>query len=241
MGSVCPKYPTYVVIPFKDEIEMTKHVVSLCLEDETVSYVALYDNGSSHESKEQLDDWFATLETERLRCFNAEGMGIYQMWNAGWQFAVDNENRGPSNIAFLNNDIHFLPGTIDKLVNVLRRCEDALVTYPDYDRPTSEGISPGQQVRLTFGTKKDGGMCGHFFVIRGEAAKKGLPMFDEDFGWWCGDDAFAKEVERYPASQYRVVGWPCDHVNEATASNGHNDWTHESKSRDLELFAAKWG
>lgn len=241
MGAVYGKYPTYAVIPFKDEVELTKHVISLCFDDPVVQHVVLLNNGSSAETMAELDGWLSINGGSEVHIIDATGMGIYKMWNVGWQFAIDNENRGPSNIAFLNNDIHFMPNTIKKLTEVLRRREDALVVYPDYDRPTSQRISPGQQVRATYGTKKDGGMCGHCFVIRGEAAKHNLPMFDEQFEWWCGDDDFARNVERYPASQYRVVGWPCDHINEATANNGDNDWTHAAKQRDLDRFAAKWG
>lgn len=241
MGAVYPKYPTYAVIPFKDEVEMTKHVVQLCIDDPVVGHVVLLNNGSSEQTNADLDAFLVGIEGTEVHLIDATGQGIYKMWNMGWQFAIDNENRGPSNIAFLNNDIHFLPGTIERLVKVLRRQEDALVTYPDYDRPTSNRVTPGYNIRATKGTKKDGGMCGHCFVVRGEAAKKGLSMFDEQFEWWCGDDDFAKNVENYPASQYRVVGLPCDHLNEATANNGDNEWTHEAKGRDLARFAAKWG
>lgn len=245
MGSVVPSYPTYVVIPFKDEPDLTCHVLDLVYQEGVVDHILLYDNGSSPETVEQLNQHLEALDVSRggkhVHYFDTPDLGIYQMWNAGWQFAMDNENRGPSNLVFLNNDIDFIPGLIKRMVFMLRRMEDALIIYPDYDRPVSKRVAKGFSPRLTHGTKKDGGMCGHCFVTRTEAAKKGLPMFDEQFEWWCGDDDFARNVANYPASQYRLVGWPCDHLNEATASNGDNDWTHGAKGRDVERYIAKWG
>lgn len=238
MGSVVPYYPTYVVIPFKDEPAMTKHVVELCLQEEAVEYVLLYDNGSSHETKVELSDWFETLDYngKEVRVIDADDLGIYAMWNAGWDWAIENENRAPFSIAFLNNDVDFIPGTLSRCVFILRRREDGGITYPNYDRPVEEGIDRGQNVQGTHGTKKDGGFCGHFFVTRGEFRKHGLPRFDEQFEWWYGDDQFAYDMHQFGGGQFRLVGYPVDHVNEGTASNGQNDWTHEAKARD----AARW-
>lgn len=233
MVSGYAKYPTYIVIPFKDEPEMTKHVAHLCLEDESVDHVLLYDNGSSSETQSALED---LRGNSKIQYVDAAGLGIYAMWNAGWQVALKAEDGNPFNIAFLNNDIHFLPGTIKKMAKVLRRSRAVLATYPDYDRPTSAGVSQGQQPRATQGTKKDGGMCGHMFMTCGEAADTGLPMFDEGYQWWYGDDEFAWGVAQYPALQLRLVGWPCDHLNEATANNGDNDWTNSAKLAD----SARW-
>jgi hypothetical protein len=247
MGTVVRERPTYVVIPFKDEIEMTLHVLGLCVQEATVSAVLLYDNGSSEEGVLTLAEGIAELEGtggnpdgKAIEYFSTPDLSIYQMWNAGWQWVID-QRVGPFNIAFLNNDIDFIPGLITKMATTLRRREDALIIYPDYDRTVEQGVYDGSSNKLTHGTKKDGGMCGHCFITRGEAVKYGLEMFDEQFEWWCGDDDFARRVNAYPASQYRLVGWPCDHVNEATAGNGSNDWTHEAKGRDVERLVQKWG
>lgn len=243
MGSVVRKYPTYVVIPYKDEPQFTKHVVGLCLQEEDVNHICLLDNGSSGETKLEIEDYLNSVDVgdKEIHVFDCEGMKLYAMWNAGWQFSTDNERRGPASVVFLNNDIDFIPGTITRMVFMLRRMEDCLIIYPDYDRSVEQRIHRGNSVKLTHGTKKDGGMCGHMFAIRGEAAKKGLAMFDEQFEWWCGDDDFVRTVEQYPASQYRLVGYPCDHVNEGTAGNGDNEWTHEAKARDIQRLIDKWG
>lgn len=234
--------PTYVVVPFKDEVEITKHVVNLCSFDPSIKQVILFDNGSKSESVKDLECWLPEItKSVEIKPISAPRKGIYEMWNNGWELALSVEP-GSFNVAFLNNDISFLPHTIEAMSYGLRSRLDAMVVYPDYDRDTTEGIElVRESLKKTNGTKKDGGMCGHCFIIKGEEAREGFPMFDEQFEWWCGDDDFARRVEQYGGSQYRLVGWPCDHINEATAGNGENDWTHEAKGRDIERLKAKWG
>lgn len=235
--------PTYVVIPYKDEPDLTMHVTGLCLKDPGVNHVLLYDNGSSLETKEIVESRLKGLDggSTTVAVIDADGMGIYEMWNAGWRKALASERGQAVQVAFLNNDIDFLPGLIEQMATTLRLKSKCLVVYPDYDRPISEGVDRSGRPRQTQGTKKDGGMCGHCFMVKGEAAEDGLSMFDEEYEWWGGDDHFARTVEAYSAHQYRLVGWPCDHVNEGTANNGANEWTNEAKSRDIQRLIDKWG
>lgn len=225
--------PIYAVMPFRDEPGLTLKVLDL-LAFEEVDSVLLYDNDSTEETMSIIRK--RTSEMDNARVLSAPTMSIYEMWNHGWSTALDKES-GEFDIAFLNNDIDFCRGTLAALSTTLRAIGDAWITYPNYDRHTSMGVDESLGVRPTYGTKKDGGMCGHMFMIRGEIAREGFPMVDDGFEWWFGDDQLAWDVREQGGSQYRLLGWPVDHLNEATASNGSNDWTHSAKERDIK----RWG
>lgn len=236
-------YPTYVVIPFKGKIDLTLNVVGLCLQEPTVTTVYLYDNNSTPEEITALTDGLASLPVgeKNVEVIPAPDLGIYEMWNAGWVKALADQNNGNCNVAILNNDIDFWPGTITEMAKILRRESGVWITYPNYDRAKSQKIQQGAGIKRTHGTYSSGGMSGWCFMVMGESIHHGHAQFDTQFEWWCGDDDYANYVEQIGGWQVRLVGWPLDHISEATASDGSNDWTHAAKGRDLVRLQQKWG
>jgi hypothetical protein len=127
------------------------------------------------------------------------------------------------------------------LRHALRSNDSIWAVYPDYrvDATTTElpSVIP-LDLTPTKGTYQHGGMCGWAFMLRGEAP---IPPVDEQFEWWYGDDDLVRNITTRGKKVCRVNGLGLNHVNEATANNGDNEWTHGAKSRDSKRFKEKWG
>ena len=130
---------------------------------------------------------------------------IYRMWNAG---RLKLELLGCQYIAFLNDDVTILPGTLPHLAFWLSTTPTAGVAYP----------SPLAGIEPTTGTWGAGGMTGFCFVINNALP---LPHFDEGFHWWYGDDAFEEGVRRAGYDVLRVGPLPVEHTPNGSASR---DW-----------------
>lgn len=229
---------TVAIIPFKDEPERTIRVAEWVIEEGVELY--LYDNGSTPESLGEVLE--AVGDNSLVSALCCPGFSIYQMWNHGWRRARNAAKGEPVNVAFLNNDIWYCVDTLAILAERLRERENAWIVYPNYNKDIAEGIDPGQarEMRQTHGTYAQGGMGGSMFMIRGELLDDPLPPIDEQFEWWCGDDDLVRQVALHGGKQYRIIGLPLYHENEATASNGQNDWTHQAKGRDMERLNKKY-
>ena len=234
---------TFVVVPFKNEQQRTIDFMR-ALTKEEFDYRLMLDNGSTLYTAEAVKN--ECKIDKRFMHINMSGFGIYQMWNYGWKYALDHSGKdGEVNVAILNNDISFLPGTIERLSDALRSEALVGITYPDYDVRCSSlgsiGPTTGFPLRQTTGTYRSGGMCGWAFMIRGEAARWGVPFIDEKLKWWFGDDFIEMKFREAGYKVCRLVGLPVDHASEATASNGENNWTHEAKAKDIEYWKANYG
>ena len=227
--------PTCVVIPFRNEAQMTSDLLISLREQGNYEAILLFDNGSGQEALDHLAPLL--LEDPKLRMFHRPEARIYEMWNEGWSTALG--EYPVVNVAILNNDIAIPAGFLQTLANVLRSSPDIWAVYPDYDRSVADGTH-ALGVRDTRGTYQHGGMCGWAFMLRGEAANEGLPYIDTQFEWWYGDDDLVRNVAQLGKRVCRVTGLPLDHIGEKTARNGENEWTHEAKGRDTTRFHQKW-
>jgi hypothetical protein len=199
-----------------------------------VDHLLLMDNGSNTHTKDKLYKWTG-LYSDRITIYPADTMGIYAMWNMGLRIAMG-MTEFPY-VAFLNNDIDFDPGPFFEDLRVCLDLEPTVgIAYPGNGDPNA------QHSFATVGTKKDGGMVGHAFMLRSKLMDEGLPYVDENLQWWYGDDFMEMQVR---ALGYQVVKLPwlrCDHENEATASNAANkQWTDEAKVRDTEYWYRTYG
>jgi len=224
------------MIPFKDEAERTIQVGGWVLLEEGVDLI-LCDNGSSHEESDRVIE---ALNSPRMSIHWCSAMSIYQMWNFAWRTAKRQANGEPFNMAFLNNDIWYCPDSLTLLAKALRSKEDAWIVHPNWHRDLASGIDPSLRLEQTHGTFAQNGLSGSMFMLRGELLDDPLPPVDEQFEWWCGDDDLVRQVALLGGKQYRVTGIPLFHENEATASNGKNEWTHAAKGRDLERLERKY-
>jgi hypothetical protein len=229
-----------VYFPTAEHLRMTAAMLDsvLC---EAVARVYVFDNGGAPPHAGEAGALFETLATQhgtRLQVIDAAGCNIHQMWNLGWQMALQDFGDEVL-IAFLNNDIVFRPGTLEVLARAVLRNE-VWATYPDPDCRVADGVRLSGATRATRGSKRHGGMTGHCFLIKGGIhTLGGLALFDERYRSWYGDDDFVFRVERCGYQIHRVIGLPCDHLNEATMQ--HRPDLIALRGADRELFVALWG
>lgn len=224
--------PIHVVVPVRDQADHTEHLLDQ-LTHEDHERLWIFDNGSTDRTPRLLADH----PDPRIHVVDRPGAGIYAMWNEGWLAALNATAGGPVAVAVLNNDIDFLPGTLAALRDALYAGQDRWVVYPDHRRRCAQGRGDDGRVTATEGTYQHGGMCGWAFMLRGEAHTEGLPLIDEGFAWWYGDDDLVAGVLAAGRLVCRVDGLPVDHVSEATAV--HHSWTDEAKVADARRWRAK--
>lgn len=206
------------VMPVRGRVDLTEAMLGR-LAGEEIERILILDN-DEHGTAGQ-------FAGEKVHVVGAAGLNIHQMWNRGWDLAA-----GASAVWFVNNDIDFCPGTARMLADVLEWAPIEVV-YPDYDRRVADGIVAGH-IRATAGTYRVGGLCGWCFMVREDLSCR----FDEQFGWWYGDDDFVRQIEAGGGRVGRLEGVPVDHLQEATAQDYPH--LHEQKQRDAERYAAKW-
>lgn len=225
-----------VVLPVLDQPELTANVLArLAGEPPQRVRVVMCDNGSDRPTREVLE---RAAGPGRI-LVDTRGLGLYAMWRFGWRTAAAAAHDAGAReweVAFLNTDVDFLPGTITQMREALR-AHKLGACCPDYERRVIEGRDV-QEVRPTRGSYRDGGLAGWCFMLRGELADQGLDI-DVEYEWWCGDDDVFAQVERLGWELGIIGGLPLDHVGEATAR--HHDWTEKAKGRDILRFERKWG
>jgi hypothetical protein len=237
-------HPITAVIPVSfpgpEHVQMTTAILDKVL-DETVARVYVIDNGGAPEHVAEAARALAARVIEqgaRLHVIEAPDCNVHQMWNLGWKAALADFGDEVL-IAFLNNDIDFRPGTLEVLARAVLRNE-IWATYPDSDCRVADGARVSGATRRTRGTKRHGGMSGHCFLIKGGIhTRGGLPLFDARYSSWYGDDDFVLRVEQLGYEIHRVIGLPCDHLNEATMR--YRPDLMARREADRQLFVGQWG
>ena len=229
-----------VYFPTAEHVQMTASILDKVF-DEAVARVYIIDNGGAPEHAAEAAALFNALAVQqgaRIRVIDAPGCNIHQLWNLGWQAALADFGDEVL-IAFLNNDIDFRPGTLEVLARAVLRNE-VWATYPDPDCRVADGVQLNGTTLATRGSKRHGGMSGHCFLIKGGIhTLGGLPLFDARYKSWYGDDDFAFRVAQSGYEIHRVIGLPCDHLNEATMH--HRPDLVALREADHQLFVAQWG
>ena len=228
---------TVVVIPTISNLEGLWRLVTQLLykDSRSLREILIYDNGMEEDKAHIMWGWenFSELITIRP----ATGASIYEMWNRGLDHAQRMEVyfKEELNVFFLNDDVQIYPGTVKILDGVLHSRPDYGAVCPDYgltlDNP--QQIEP-VEVTSTFGA---GGLAGFAFMRRAKLLD--VPEFDENFGWWYGDDDFVKNLEKAHYKAVKVKGLPVEHVGGASSANTPN---MQSKiAADNNYFNRKWG
>jgi len=216
-----------IVIPVRDQLHYTQSIVKQIKEMKGWNHVWILDNGSIDDTYEWLKGW--CYHNPRFSRLPAEGATIYEMWDWGFYCA-----RFADYVLFLNNDVVLHPSTIVALSAALKADDKNWIAYPDYNAKAPYGHHCNYKV--THGTYRHGGMCGYCFMLKRQKVEW-TPLVDPQFGWWCGDDDIAFEVESRGGRQVRVVGLPIEHVNEGTARH-HN--LGAQKAEDMRRCLEKW-
>ncbi|HEX7439864.1 MAG TPA: hypothetical protein VF319_07175, partial [Caldimonas sp.] len=229
-----------VYFPSADHVRMTAEILDKVF-DEAVARVYVLDNGGAAAHVAGAATLFESLARQqgpRLSVIEAPECNIHQMWNLGWKAALADFGDEVL-IAFLNNDIDFRPGTLEVLARAVLRNE-VWATSPDPDCRVADGARLSGATLATRGTKRHGGMSGHCFLIKGGIhTRGGFQLFDARYKSWYGDDDFAFRVAQSGYQIHRVIGLPCDHLNEATMR--HRPDLMAQRKADRELFVAQWG
>ena len=221
----------YVVITTIVDPDRTIKLVSKYLLDENIKEVYIYDNGHKEEGRCSLLS-FAD-DTDRVSYCDTRGLSLHGQWNKALRFALDNH---PCNIVLSNDDLDIDQGMVSKLSSALDSSDEYWIAYP-----ANKLQYNNSGIKNTRGTKADGGMDGSCFMIKSEALKAGMPLVDERFVYWGGDDDIARNVEAMGKKQIRVSNTWSDHMNENTSSRPEFKWMQDAKESDRILLKEKWG
>lgn len=216
-----------VVLPVRDQGDLLSVVMAAIEQESEPVRTLIFDNGSGFMTRALIDGY---VGSKRAEVIDAEGMSLYAMWNAGWQMAGTD-----AEVAFLNSDIDFHPGTLHHMAEALRAYPKLGAVCPDYrvqmsDRPPTCG-----KLERVKGSYRHGGLCGWCFMVRGSLDLR----VDESFEWWCGDDDLFFQVDAAGYELAILSDLALDHVGEASAR--HFPELDDAKDRDLRRVRAKWG
>lgn len=239
--------PTFVVIPVKNQWELTRNLLACLNREPCVDDVLILNDGSTDGTPNRIRQLQRTSAwwKDRIHQTDRTGSCIYEAWSRGFARARALASGGEFNALFLNNDVVLPHGTVGLLAAVLRSHPEAWVTYPDYDDAHSSMLDyyssrPADalyNVRETRGVLGDGGMFGPAFMLKGEAIPWDPLVTDASYRWWYGDNHLAECIEEEGGKQLRVVGLPIRHVNEGTAQ--HYPELYDVKLADRERWVSR--
>lgn len=221
-----------VVIPVKDELELTRGLVSQLRSQGGYSEILLFDNGSTDP---EMRRWLESQDVAEV--FDASDCpgGISQMWNAGIAEAI-NRHRGLADVVFLNNDVRLGPQFLQRLVAGLRH-SGAQAVSASYDARPGRGVLP---VRGICANRYDGtgGLAGFAFALSAEWLAGGF-RFDEDMAWWYSDNDLCLSIDKAGGWYGIVTDAACEHVG-GGSNTETPDWWQDRIEQDRKAFEAKW-
>jgi GT2 family glycosyltransferase len=220
-----------VVIPVKDELNMTRDLVGQLVGQGGITDILLFDNGSHDPA---MKAWLE--EQTEASVYNADGASISEMWNAGITEALI-RHRGLADVVFLNNDLNLSPRCIRRLVAGLRSQPQMMAACPNYDRRPGAGVSP---LKSICANRYDGtgGLAGFAFALRSEWLATGF-RFDENMAWWYSDNDLCLEIEKAGGWYGMVHDAQVVHLDGGSKTE-RPDWWDERVQKDREAFEAKW-
>jgi GT2 family glycosyltransferase len=221
-----------VVIPVKDNLEMTRDLVGQLVNQGGITDVLLFDNGSTDPD---MVEWLAE-QTEATVFDASESEGISQMWNAGIDEALT-RHHGLADIVFLNNDIRLGPRAIRRLIAGLRSVPQMQAVCPNYDGRPGTGVSPLKGI-CAGRYDGSGGLAGFAFALRSEWIASGF-RFDEDMAWFFSDNDLCLQIEKAGGWYGMVHESRCMHIDGGSLTERPPDWD-ERTALDRKAFEAKW-
>lgn len=218
-----------VVIPVKDNLELTRRLISQLNEQGGYTDILLYDNGSTDP---KMVEWLAGQDVADV--FDAsDADGIHVMWNRGIEEAQ--RRHGSVDVVFLNNDISIGPMFVQRLVAWMRRSR-AVAVCGNYDKRRGVGVQPLQGICANR-YDGSGGLAGFAFALSAEWLEAW--RFDEDFRWWYGDNDLCLSIEATGGWYGMVLDARCEHVGGGSQTATPDGWD-DIVTADREAFEAKW-
>lgn len=179
-----------VVIPVRDNIEMTQRLVGQLYSFGGYDDLLIFDNGSEDPA---MRSWLERIGANGMaRVFDAsEAEGIHAMWNAGIAEAR-RLHPGGVDVALLNNDLLVGHGFLQRLSRGLREDPSCLAVCGNYDNRPGRGTIP---VRGIAAGRYDGtgGLAGFAFMVRSELLER--YRFPTEMAWFFGDNHLVASIE----------------------------------------------
>lgn len=220
-----------VVITTILEPERTINLAKSYAKDPGVYEVNIYDNGHDDDGAESLKLFCET--EDKINYVDTRGLTLHGQWNKALQYAKDSH---PCTITLSNDDLEISDMMVSTVSSVINSSNDYWIAYP-----ANMSQHSNKKPLITNGTKADSGMDGCCFMIKSQALVDGLPLIDERFVYWGGDDDIACNVEAMGKRQVRVNTVWVNHVNSATTSKPGFEWMREAVASDRILLKEKWG
>jgi GT2 family glycosyltransferase len=221
-----------VVIPVKDNLDLTRSLVSQLQDQGGYSDILLFDNGSTDP---KMRAWLEGQQTATV--FDAsEASGISHMWNAGISEA--HRRHGPNvDVVFLNNDLVIGNRFLRRLIVGLYTQRALQAVCGNYDDRPVRGVVP---LRGICAGRYDGtgGLAGFAFALKAEWLAGGF-RFDEDMAWWYSDNDLTLELEKAGAWYGLVSDAAVDHVGGGSQTFDQTEFA-ERIAKDRAAFEAKW-
>lgn len=220
-----------VVIPVKDNLAMTRALVGQLYEQGGYTDILIMDNGSTDP---EMVDWLRLQEVADV--FDASGLGIHHMWNAGVDEAVSRHG-GRADVVLLNNDISIGPRFLRRLIRGLHVDPSCAAVCGNYDGRPASGTVP------VFGICANrydgsGGLAGFAYAISAEWIASGY-RFPESMQWWYGDNDLCLSIERAGGWYGLVADAGVVHLDGGSQTATPDGWA-EIVAADRAAFEAKW-
>lgn len=126
---------TWCLMPFRNNIPMTRQAVEDCLAQSVPTRVLLIDQGASEPDRRAVDDWLDGRPDQRVLVWhwNPPLPSLSAAWNRGLRFVWE---LGGTEALVVNNDVRLAPSTVQVLSKV-RTVYDALFV-------SAVGVKEGQ-------------------------------------------------------------------------------------------------
>lgn len=200
------------------------------LSNGVIRNIYVFDNGMPRQT---LDKCF---EIPNISIVNAANKGIYKMWNDGVKLSLQENDQ--DYIAIFNDDLNLLdrPDWFQNFFIPFQH-DDVWATCANYSYKSDDTVG----FKDVVGTFKDNGFAGFCFAVKGSAYLSGLPLFDERYEWWYGDDDFVHSVHKAGKRTTISLNAAINHINGGSQST--NQYTPEFNAKvekDRNLYYAKW-
>jgi GT2 family glycosyltransferase len=222
---------TSIVIPTigKDNmilslIDRIKDINDTCVKD-----IFIFDNGMPN-------DTLQACQSYNVRVIHSHGKNIYSMWNDGVSYALLNNSKS---ICIFNDDLNIplINDWFKKLIRPLSE-DDVWAVSANYNPFIHNDDTEFKEV---IGTFKDGGFAGFCFAVKLDAYIKGLPLFDDTYNWWFGDDDFVHSVHKAGKKTVISLNAIVEHIH--GGSRSVHQYTPEFNTmveKDKQHYFRKW-
>jgi GT2 family glycosyltransferase/predicted O-methyltransferase YrrM len=233
-----PEERNYAVIPVKDNLELTSRLIQQLRVQGETDRIIVCDNGSGETTR----TWLAGQDD--LTVLDLPDVGIHEMWNAGVDWMIAQEQKRNVNVAFLNNDLVIGDRFIRRLAEALRSDRDLVAACGNYDGRRIEGLYERTEDLCAERYDGTGGFAGFAFMVRGEWFWSGY-KFPQECRWWYGDNDLVAAAYFAGGHVGIAASAEVEHVNGGGQSvGGAGNWpSHVGEQQlrlDREAFDRRW-